>query len=252
MIRCEVIAATARVTLARPPLNAIHEEWLEQLAAAVRSAESDPAIAVLHLRSDQRAFSAGADLALLRKRFSNAAGRAAMLDFVRRMQEVYAQIEDSRLVSVAELGGPAMGGGLELALACDLRIAADDARLGLPEAALGLLPAAGGTQRLTRLCGAATARRLILGAEVLTGRQAADLGLVQWSVPTAELPTRADELAARIAQLPPAALAACKRCIAAALTAGAAGYAVELDETNRLYASADTQARVTRFLEKSP
>ncbi len=250
MIRCELTAAQAVVTLARPPLNAINEEWLAGLEEALGTAESDPTIAVLHLRSDQRAFSAGADLGLLRERFATAAGRTAMVEFVRQMQQVFARLERSRLVSVAELGGPALGGGFELALACDLRIADDEAKLGLPEAALGLLPAAGGTQRLTRLCGPTIARRLILGAEVLTGRQALALGLVQWSVPGAELPARARELVARIAGLPTAALAANKRCIAAAAAPGDAGFALEIEETARLYAEPDTQARVRKFLDK--
>lgn len=250
MIRCEINGPAATVTLARAPLNAINEEWLTALAAAVEAAEAVPAVAVLHLRSDQRAFSAGADLAPLRVRLASAAGRAAMVEFVRRMQQVFAQLERSRLVSVTELGGPALGGGFELALACDLRIAADEAKLGLPEAALGLLPAAGGTQRLTRLCGPTIARRLILGAEVLNGRQALELGLVQWSVPAAELPARARELVTRIAALPPEALAANKRCIAAAAAPGDAGFALELEETAHLYAAPDTQARVQQFLDR--
>jgi enoyl-CoA hydratase/carnithine racemase len=250
MIRCELSAARAVITLARPPLNAINEEWLTALEEALGAAEADPTIAVLHLRSDQRAFSAGADLGLLRERFATAAGRSAMVEFVRRMQQVFALLERSRLVSVVELGGAALGGGFELALACDLRLAADEAKLGLPEAALGLLPAAGGTQRLTRLCGPTTARRLILGAEVLSGREALALGLVQWSMPGAELPARTGELVARIAGLPPEALAANKRCIAAAAASGDAGFALELEETARLYGAPDTQARVRKFLDK--
>jgi enoyl-CoA hydratase/carnithine racemase len=81
------------------------------------------------------------------------------------MQRLFMRLENAAVVTLVEIAGPAMGGGLELALACDLRVAAVDARLGLPEVRLGLLPAAGGTQRLTRLCGAGTAKRLILGAE---------------------------------------------------------------------------------------
>ena len=88
---------------------------------------------------------------------------------------------------LAEIGGAAMGGGFELALACDLRIAANEAKVGLPEVRLGLIPGAGGTQRLTRLCGPALANRLILGAEVLDGATAAALGVVHWSAPRAEL-----------------------------------------------------------------
>ena len=99
-----------------------------------------------------------------------------------------AQLEALPMATLAEIGGAAMGGGLELALACDLRVAASEAKLALPETRLGLVPGAGGTQRLTALCGPAVAKRLILGAEVLDGAAAAALGVVHWAVPRAELP----------------------------------------------------------------
>jgi enoyl-CoA hydratase/carnithine racemase len=141
-----------------------------------------------------------------------------------------------------------MGGGLELALACDFRIASAAAKLGLPEARLGLLPGAGGTQRLARLCGAAIAKRLVLGAQAVDGEEAARLGVVQWAVPPAALAARAIELARDLAALPADALAAGKRCIAAA--GGEEGYELELEATGALLASAETQARVRAFLDQ--
>ena len=151
-------------------------------------------------------------------------------------------------VTLAEIGGAAMGGGFEFALSCDLRIAANEAKLGLPEVRLGLIPGAGGTQRLTRLCGPALASRLILGAEVLDGATAAELGVVHWAVPRAELAQRATELARRIAGLPAAALAASKACIAAACQPGRGGYTDELEFTRSLLTNPETQKRVTAFL----
>ncbi len=103
------------------------------------------------------------------------AGRLQMVELAAKMQRVFAQLEAMPMVTVAQIEGAALGGGFELALACDLRVVADTARIGLPEAGLGLLPGAGGTQRLTRLCGDAVARRMILSAEVLDGVQAAKL-----------------------------------------------------------------------------
>jgi enoyl-CoA hydratase/carnithine racemase len=141
-----------------------------------------------------------------------------------------------------------MGGGFELALACDLRIAANEAKVGLPEARLGLIPGAGGTQRLTRLCGPALAKRLILGAEVLDGATAAALGVVHWSAPRADLAARAAEIAKRIADLPSAALAACKACIAAAGEPGRGGFTDELEFTRSLLTNPETQKRVQAFL----
>jgi enoyl-CoA hydratase/carnithine racemase len=241
--------ALAVATLARAPVNAIDEPWLERFDQALDTVEAAAGVSCLLVRSSERAFCAGADLALMRSRFTSADGRARMVEFARALQRVYARLERLPRATIAEIGGPAMGGGLELALACDLRIAAEDARLGLPEARLGLLPGAGGTQRLTRIAGEALAKRLILRGEVIDGREAALLGLVQWAVPAAELGARARALAAELAAVPPAVLAACKRCIGAAVRDGE-GYESELLGTAELLASAETQRRVRNFLEK--
>ena len=249
MIGLEIDGAVAVATLARPPVNAIDEDWIARLHEVIQEAEGDPAVSVLLIRSSERTFSAGADLALMRSRYGNAEGRTKMIAFVREMQRAYARLEKSRLVSMAEIGGAAMGGGLELALACDLRMASGTAKLGLPEARLGLIPGAGGTQRLTLLCGQGIAKRLILGAEVIDGAEAARLGIVQWAVPAAELPAEARRLAERVAALPVASLAACKLCIGAAGKPDHDGYGMELAATENLLASAETQSRVKSFLE---
>jgi enoyl-CoA hydratase/carnithine racemase len=235
-------------TLSRPPVNALDGDLVARLAALVDDASADAGVAVLHLRSDQKAFCAGADLALMQSCLATAEGVDAMQDLVRQMQRVFARIESAPFVSLAEIGGAALGGGLELALACDLRVAADEAVLGLPEADLGLLPAAGGTQRLTRLCGAGTAKRLILGAETVGGADAARIGIVQWSSPRAELAPRTRALAQRIAGLPRAALAAAKDCIRAAGDPSRDGFAEEIFATRALYENAETRERVAKFL----
>ena len=239
----------AVLTLARAPVNAIDEAWLEHMEAALESLEAAQGVAVLMVRSSQRAFCAGADLALMRSRFASDEGRAQMIAFVRRLQHAYARLERLPQATLAEIGGAALGGGLELALACDLRIAAEEARLGLPEARLGLLPGAGGTQRLARIAGEALAKRLILRAEVVEGREAAALGLVQWAVPAVDLPVRSRAIAAELAALPPESLATCKRCIDAPRD-GRDGYEAEVAGTAALLASGETQRRVREFLEK--
>jgi enoyl-CoA hydratase/carnithine racemase len=171
-----------------------------------------------------------------------------MYSHVASIQRLFARIENLVQVTVAEIGGAAMGGGLELALACDLRIAANEARLGLPEARLGLVPGAGGTQRLTKLCGRPVAERLILGAEVIDGVTAGQLGIVQWAVPRTKLSEFALEIIRRVASLPAGALTASKTCIAAASNAGRNGYSEELEATRRLLTDADTRQRVGAFL----
>jgi enoyl-CoA hydratase/carnithine racemase len=236
------------LTLARPPVNAINEELVAALDAAIELAVADDGVAVLQLRSEQRAFCAGADLALMQTCFAAPQGPDRMTGLVRSMQRLFSRLEAAPFVTLAEIGSTALGGGLELALACDLRVAALDARLGLPEARLGLVPGAGGTQRLTRLCGPGVASRLILGAEIISGEQAEALGLVQWAQPATELAAWTAALAARLAAHPRAALAANKRCIAAAGEPARDGYAEEVAATRSLYDHPETRRKVADFL----
>lgn len=239
-----------RITIDEPPVNALSRALLESLAEAVERVAADPSVSVLHLRGAGRAFCAGANLDEMRAGFADAEGLEGQLAFVRRLQQVFDQIERLDAVSVAEIGGHALGGGLELALACDLRIGALEARIGLPEVALGLVPGAGGTQRLARLCGPALARRLILGAETLDGRTAEQLGLLHWAAPKAELPAQAQTLVARLAELPRAALAEAKACIDCATRPDNEGFEHELVSTRRLMTDAETRRRVAAFLAR--
>ncbi len=250
MIDLSIEGAIAKATLNRPPVNAINEEWVARLDEVLNEVERHEAVGVLWIRSSEKVFCAGADLALMRSIFDSPEGRERMIDLTRRMQEVFARLEALPKATLAEIGGAAMGGGFELALACDLRIVSDSARVGLPEARLGLLPAAGGTQRMTRLCGESVARRLILGAELVTGKEAAGLGLAQWSAPPENILSAAAALAARVAELPPTTLAANKHCINIAAMGAIGGYEAELEGSAMLLAEKETQRRVTVFLER--
>ncbi len=233
-------------TLSRPPVNALNDDLIERLDEVVQLVIDDQETVVLHLRSEQRAFCAGVDLALMQSCFGTFEGPDVMLDLVRRMQRLFARIEAAPFVTLAEIGGAAMGGGLDLALACDIRVAAADARLGMPEVGLGLSP---DTQRLTRLCGRGIANRLILGGEVIDGAMAERLGVVQWTQPRAQLAAWTRELAARFARAPRAAIAASKRCLAAADDPYRDGYAEELAATRKLYQNPETRRRVAEFLQ---
>ena len=248
-VSLSIEGGVATATLCRPPVNAINEAWVDRLNEVLDEVAQAGQVGVLRIRSSGRVFCAGADLALMRSIFDSAAGRERMIVLTRRMQEVFARLEALPQVTLAEIGGAAMGGGFELALACDLRIVSDTARIGLPEARLGLLPAAGGTQRMTRICGEAVARRLILGAELVAGADAVGLGLAQWSAPAAELEARAQALTARLAELPPQTLAANKHCINVAARGGGNGFEAELAGSALLLAAPETQRRVTAFLE---
>jgi enoyl-CoA hydratase len=247
MFQIQTADRVTTLTLSHSPVNAISEQWVRSFEAKLDQL-ADTACTVLHIRSDQKVFCAGADLKEVRERMDMADGPDRMYAYVAAIQRLYARIEKLPQVTLAEIGGAAMGGGFELALACDLRIAANEAKVGLPEARLGLIPGAGGTQRLTRLCGPALASRLILGAEILDGAAAATLGVVHWAAPRAELAQRANDTARRIADLPAAALAASKACIAAACQPGRGGYTDELEFTRQLLNNAETRQRVQAFL----
>lgn len=248
MFTVETNNGVTTLTLSHPPVNAISEEWIRSFDEKLDVLATEPHCAVLHIRSDQKVFCAGADLKEMRARMNTVDGADRMYAFVASIQRLYARIERLSQVTVAEIGGAAMGGGLELALACDLRIAANEAKIGLPEVRLGLIPGAGGTQRLTRLCGSALAKRLILGAEIVDGVTADELGIVQWSAPKSELERRAAEIARGIAGLAAEALAASKACIAAAGNRDRSGYTYELEFTRQLFDRADTRRRVEEFL----
>jgi enoyl-CoA hydratase/carnithine racemase len=248
MFVINVADAVATLTLSHSPVNAISEEWILQFETILDELAARSDWNLLHLRSNQKVFCAGADLKEMRDRIAAPDGPDLAYAYVAGIQRLYARIERLPQITLAEIGGAAMGGGLELALACDLRIAAAKAKLGLPEVRLGLLPGAGGTQRLSRLCGRSVASRLILGAEVIDGAVACELGIVQWAVPGAEISERAIEIARRVATLPAPALAASKACIAAAGEPGHGGYSEELEATRRLLTNSGTRQRVGAFL----
>jgi enoyl-CoA hydratase/carnithine racemase len=247
MFKLALADQVATLTLSRSLVNAINEEWVRLFGNLLDDLSSRKNWNVLHLRSDQNVFCAGADLKEVREHVDAPRGPDRMYAYVAGIQRLYRRIERLPQVTLAEIGGAAMGGGLELALACDLRIAGNDVKLGLPEARLGLIPGAGGTQRLTRLCGRSVAARLILGAEIINGALARDLGVVHWAVPRSELAARAAEVAERVAALPGDALAWSKACIAAAGEPGEDGFRDELEGTRRLLTTKETRARVQAF-----
>lgn len=250
MIKLSVDEHVAIISLDQAPVNAINDAWLESFEQVLDQLQAHEGVSVVHLRSAHKIFCAGADLNVMRDLLTTSPGRDRMIELIRRMQRLFFRLEKLPVVTVAEIGGAALGGGLELALACDFRIAADNAMLGLPEARHGLLPAAGGTQRLPRICGEAIARRLILGAEVVDGEQAARLGLVQWVMPADQLVSGTEEIVQRLGSLPAQALASCKACLGAAFDDSVDGYERELLETRKLHDEAETQRRVQAFLEK--
>jgi enoyl-CoA hydratase len=248
LITLSVADRIATVTLNRPPVNAFHAGMFAAFNRILDELAARTDFTVLHIRSALKVFCGGADLAEIETRFASPDKMEAAARTTRPFHELFQRISDLPQVSLAEIGGAAMGGGYELALACDLRIAAEEAKIGLPEPGLGLLPGAGGTQRLTWIAGPAVAARVILTAEPVDGKTARELGMVQWAVPRAELPAQALTIARRVASLHPLSLAACKVCIRLARDPERNGFAAETEWTGRLLATEETQRRVSDFL----
>jgi enoyl-CoA hydratase/carnithine racemase len=246
MISLQSNDGVATVFLSRPPVNAIDPEFVTRFSEVLDEIERlAPTIVVI--RSDQKCFCAGADLSVIRRYFDQAHGTEAMVAYVRSLHGIFDRLEKLPAVTLACIAGPALGGGLELALACDLRIAAPTAKLGLPEARVGMIPGAGGTQRLARLCGPGVASRLILGGEVIDGREAERLGLAQWCPEASTFDAAIETIASRVAGLSRPALRASKVCILAGFDPDQNGYAMEIEVPRTLMETAEARDRVTAF-----
>jgi len=249
MLNYEIADGVATVTLSRPPANAINRHWVKRFHTLLDDLDARNDWNVLHIRSALRVFCAGADIKEMRVAFEGNASVDSLVTAVREYQTLFARIEAIPRITLAEIGGPALGGGFELALSCDLRIIADEASVGLPEIRLGLLPGAGGTQRLTRLCGRAMALRIINGAEIVDGRTAVQLGMAQWRAPADELQATAARLARQYASQLPLASRLAKACInAAAGPDPARGYELEYEGSDVLLRNPETQALIAEFL----
>jgi enoyl-CoA hydratase len=248
VIDLSISDSVATVLMRRPPVNAIDGAFLERFNAVLDEIEHKKSQFVI-VSSDQKCFCAGADLTQVSDYFTASDGVDRMVEYVRSLHALFDRIEALDAVTLAAIEGPALGGGLELALACDLRVASTTAKIGLPEARIGMIPGAGGTQRLTRLCGPGVASRLILGAEMINGIEAARLGLVQWvEVPT-EVSGRVAEVAARVARLSGQALAASKKCIAAWSAPQIDGFALEIEAPRHIMKTEEARNRIKAFLE---
>ncbi|MCB2115675.1 MAG: enoyl-CoA hydratase/isomerase family protein [Rhodobacteraceae bacterium] len=249
MIRYSSADGIATLTLSRPPVNAIDAAFVAAFTGALDRAEAE-AVTVLMIRSDQKCFCAGADLSQIAAYFDDPKGVAAMSDYVKSLHVIYDRLEAFPAITLAAIDGPALGGGLEMALACDLRVATTRAKLGLPEARVGMIPGAGGTQRLTRLCGPGVAARIILGCEIVDGAEAARLGIVQWSCPPEALDAEVAAIAGRVAGLSRQALLLSKDCIAAYDDPARDGFARELDAPGLLIPTEEARSRVLNFFQR--
>jgi enoyl-CoA hydratase len=237
--------AVMRVTMARPPANALGPPLVEALGTAIDAFEASDARVLVVGSALPGFFAAGADLKYIST--LDSAEFAGYRDALREPLERLAGLDRP---SIAAIDGCALGGGLELAMACTLRLATPGSRLGLPEVKLGLLPGAGGTQRLPRLVGSGRALDMMLTGRDVDGRAAREIGLVD-AVYEDKLVARVHDYAARLAQRPPAAMEAIMRCVDAATTTPERGMAVEGEAVVRLFADGHADAGIAAFLEKA-
>ena len=247
-ITVERRADTAWVTLNRPQaMNALSRGLVAELGAAVRDLKEESWVrAVVLTGAGDKAFCAGADLKE-RRTMSVDDTRAFLVD----LNAVLDELAAFHAPVIAAMNGVAFGGGLELALACDLRLAAEGVEMGLVEVRLGIIPGGGGTQRLARVAGVSAAKELILTGRRITAQRACELGVITRVVPPAELVPAAERLAAEIAECAPLAVAAAKRAIddGSALPI-ADGLAIERARYETVLNSADRNEGLAAFTEK--
>ncbi len=238
----------ATITINRPTkLNALNKQTIHELHDAFAALDNDADIrAIILTGSGEKAFVAGADIAEFAA-FSvqegaqlAAQGHEMLFDFVQNL----------RTPVIAAVNGFALGGGLELAMACHFRIASDNAKMGLPEVSLGVIPGYGGTQRLPQLVGKGRAMEMIMTAAMISADEAKTFGLVNHVVPQAELLDYCNGIAQKILRNSPAAISQAIKAVNANFEDGVNGYQTEIKSFGKCFGTADFKEGTTAFLEK--
>jgi enoyl-CoA hydratase/carnithine racemase len=234
--------------LAHPPANPLSPVVLDGLAEAAQAVEDLGARALVITSALDGFFAAGADIKHMRT--LDADGFAV---YGTQMRQLFQRITELEAISIAAIDGLALGGGLELAFACTLRIGSDAARLGLPEVHLGLIPGAGGTQRLPRLIGRSRALEVLLTGRQVPAPEAHAIGMIDRLVPAGTAEQVALEIAVQLARSSAPALAAIRRCVESALTEELEpGIAVEAAEEQALFVDGEASEGFAAFLERRP
>ena len=247
-VRVEIDQAIATIRLDRPPVNALNPQVQDEIAAAAAQVDTDPAVRAVVLYGGEKVFAAGADI----KHMAEASFAQVAADS-RRLQAAFTAVARIGKPVVAAVTGYALGGGLELALCADFRVAGAGARLGQPEILLGVIPGAGGTQRLPRLVGPARAKDIVYTGRFVPAAEAHEIGLVDKVVPDAEVYSAACELVARYATGPAVALRAAKQAIDAGLEVDLdTGLEIERLHFASLFATEDQRTGMRSFIENGP
>lgn len=248
LVRVEIDHAIATIRLDRPPMNAINAQLRTELAAAATAVADDQQVRAAIIYGGDRVFAAGADI----KDMADA-DYTTMAVVSRQLQDALTAVARIAKPVVAAITGYALGGGLELALCADFRVAGENSKVGQPEILLGLIPGAGGTQRLPRLIGPARAKDIVFTGRFVGADEALTIGLVDKVVPDAEVYQVAHDLVARYATGPAVALRAAKQSIDDGLNADiATGMEIERLHFAGLSATQDARTGMRSFVENGP
>jgi enoyl-CoA hydratase/carnithine racemase len=247
-VRLELSDGVATIRLDRPKMNALNVQVQEEIRAAAAAAAEDDAVRAVVLYGGERVFAAGADI--------NEMADMSYTDMVRRSGALQSSLDAVARIPkpvVAAVTGYALGGGCELALCADVRVCAEDAQLGQPEVLLGVIPGAGGTQRLSRLVGPAKAKDIIFTGRFVGAAEALTIGLVDWVVPKAEVFARAREWAVQFVNGPAYALRAAKEAVDRGVDVDLqTGMEIERQQFVGLFATEDRTIGMRSFVENGP
>jgi len=247
-VRVEVADQIATIRLDRPKMNALNAQVRAEIAAAAAQVAGDDEIRAAILYGGERVFAAGADIKEMAQ-----LGAAAMAEYDAALQAAFNDVADIPKPVVAAVTGYALGGGLELALCADFRVLGESAKVGQPEILLGIIPGAGGTQRLPRLIGPAKAKDLIFTGRHVGAGEALATGLADKVVPDAEVYQAAKDLVARYARGPALALRAAKHAVNNGLDVDlATGLQIERLHFAALFATEDQKSGMRSFMENGP
>jgi enoyl-CoA hydratase/carnithine racemase len=244
-VRIETEGGVATIRIDRPPANALARAVSLELSEAAEAVTGDDAVRAVVVWGGERLFAAGADIKAM-----VGYGPEEVAEDVGGLEQACRDLEAIPKVTIAAINGFALGGGLEVALACDVRIAAQDAKLGLPEIRLGIIPGSGGTQRLPRLIGLARARQMVLSGDPVSADRALESGLVDAVSPPGEAYVNASHWAEGYAAGPSKAYAAAKRALAAADRPLEEGLGVEREAFVALFETRDQEEGMRAFLDK--
>jgi enoyl-CoA hydratase/carnithine racemase len=247
-VQVQIDQAMATIRLDRPPMNALNAGVQQEIADAAAQVSADPSIRAAVLYGGEKVFAAGADIKEMAE-----ASYSQMMVSARRLQDSFTAVAKIAKPVVAAITGYALGGGLELALCADFRVMGESARLGQPEILLGVIPGAGGTQRLPRLVGPARAKDIVYTGRFVGAAEALAIGLVDQVVPDAEVLQAAQALVARYAAGPAIALGAAKQAIDQGLEVDLdTGLEIELLNFCGLFATQDQRTGMRSFIENGP